>query len=149
MGNTLISYFTRSSPGTDVHLVEDEVTTPISEEVVEVERPTDKQCVAWEIDVSNWKSHGSKGTKAKKRRDGRSTYLRENLREKDNNTSVGGAIETSEETKTKLVKVVLPKVKAEVKMAQCYNDIKEKKVLDLKRWYVNKVANNVTMVTCG
>ena len=145
MGNNLISYFTRSRPEADVDRVEDEATTPISEELLEVERPTDKQCVAWEIDVSNW-TRGSKRSKAKKRRDGRSTYLRE----KDNNTSVGGAIEvTSEETKTKLVKVVLPKVKPEVKMAQSHNDIKEKKVLDLKRWYVNRVTSNVTMVTCG
>ena len=81
---------------------------------------TNKQCVAWEIDVSNWKAHGSK---AKKRHDG-------NLREKDNNTSVGGAIQT----KTNLVKVILPKLKAEAKMAQCCGDIKEKKVLDLRRW---------------
>lgn len=141
MGNNLISYFTRTRLDTDVEPVEDEATTPIPE-VPEVERPTDKQFVAWEIDVSNWKAHGSKGSKMKKRRDGRSTYLRE----KDNNTSVGGAMEVT--SKTKLVKVALPKVKAEVKVAQCCNDIKEKKVLDLKRWYVNRVAGNANMVTC-
>ena len=147
MGNNLISYFTWTRAETDVDPVANDKATPISivEEVPEVESPTDRQCVAWEIDVSNWKTHGSKGSKTKKRRDGRSTYLRE----KDNNVSMGGAIEvTSEETKAKLVKVVLPKLKAEVKMAQYCNDIKEKKVLDLKRWYVNRVASVVTIVTC-
>ena len=105
-------------------------TAPLSvvKEVPEVEPLTNKQCVAWEIDVSNWKAHGNKGSK---RLGVKTTYLRE----KDSNNSVGGAIQVkSEETKTNLVMVMLPKLKAEVKMAQCCDDIKEKKVLDLRRW---------------
>ena len=150
MGNNFISYFTsRPGEGVDSLAADDkeDATTPVSlvEEVPEVDSVTDKQCVAWEIDVSNWKQHGRRGNKTKRRRDGRPTCLREK-----NNVLVGGAREvTSEETKPKLAKVTLPEMKTEVKMAQCCDDIKEKKVLDLKRWQVKvNMANHVTMVIC-
>ena len=103
-------------------------TTPSSvvEEVSKIEPLTDKKCVAWEIDVSNWTL--CKENKARRRRDGRANYLRE----KDDNTLVGRAREVTSEAK--LAKVILPKISTEVIMAQRCDDIKEKKVLDLKRW---------------
>ena len=110
----------------------DRIEAPFSsvvEEVPKVEPLADKQCVAWEIDVSNWKP--CEGSKTRRRRDGRESYLRE----KDDNALVGRAGEVTSDTK--LAKVILPKVSTEVKMAQCCDDIKEKKLLDLKRWWVN------------
>lgn len=137
MGNKLISYFTPSLSETGYDRVEPAVgdehaipATPISRvgEEPQVELLRDKQCVAWEIDVSDWKPRG-KGSKAKKRRDGKANYLQE----KDNNTLVGGASDVTSEN-TALVKVTLPTMRAEVKIAQCSDDMKGKKVLDLKRW---------------
>lgn len=140
MGNTFTSYFTSSQPDAvpdhvDSEEVDDEhviPATPISrvDDDPQVEAPTDKQCVAWEIDVSDWKP-GGKESKTKRKK----TNYRY-LREKDSNTEeVGGAGEVTSE-KAKLQKITLPTLKAEVKIAQCSDDIKEKKTLDLKRWSV-------------
>lgn len=133
MGNNFISYFTGFASETDATQPVDEIV-PVSTEEAErkVEPLTDKQCgVAWEIDVSNWRPRG-RASKTKKRR-----VIKDYLQEKDSNTLVGGATEvTSDETKTgsKLLKVTIPTVPAEVRIAQHYDDMKDKKVLDLKRW---------------
>lgn len=125
MGNNFISYFTWFRSGRD-SLVGDAAVSRVAEEP-QVEPFTDKQCVAWEIDVSDWKPRG-KGNKTKRKSDVKAICLQEN-----NNVLVGGAGKvTSEETK--LVKVTLPTMKAEVKIAQCCDDMEEKKALDLRRW---------------
>lgn len=137
MGNKLISYFTQSPAEVggdqeDTISEDDKCALSATTPTVPVEPLTDKQCVAWEIDVSDWKPHGKSSNKSKRSRlNAKSNYLRE----KDNNTLVGGARDVIEaKPERKLVKVALPTVQAEGKMAQYCDDMKEKKVLDLRRW---------------
>lgn len=138
MGNKVLTYFATSQHETvpdykesaedDEHVIS---ATPISrvENEPHVEVLADKQCVAWEIDVSDWKPSGKE--RKTKRKKTNSRYLQE----KDSNALLGGASEVTSD-KTKLQKITLPTIKAEVKVAQCSDDLKEKKALDLKRWSV-------------
>jgi len=136
MGNNFISHFTSSRSDVTPLPIDDNdgddgaiQNAPVETEA-QVESLTDKQYVAWEIDVSNWRPRG-KGNKATRGRGVKTSYLLE----KHDNAVVGGATEViSDETKSELVKVTLPTMKSELKMAQCYDDMKEKKVLDLRRW---------------
>jgi len=126
MGNTFISYFFQTSSQTSsecednseqdkVEVLEGErnvVSVEGDEKVLEL----DERCVAWEIDVTNWRPRKKKRGRVKP------------LKETDINIRVGGADEA------KLVRVTLLQAKTEVRMAQYSDDIKEKKVLDIKRW---------------
>ena len=150
MGNKLISYLT-SQPDTAPNVeskVDDEhviPATPISrvDDEPHVEALADKRCVAWEIDVSDWKPRGKESKTKRKKANYR--YLRE----KDSNTVVGGASEVTSE-KAQLQKITLPTLKAEIKIAQCSDDMKGKKALDLKRWsvYINSRLPCVTAAAC-
>lgn len=127
MGNSIISYFAQTeaqtkqeSNETDETISEPE-TLKNSDNVVSAGadvkvQELDERCVAWEIDVTNWRPRKKKRGRAKP------------LKETDVNSRVGGAEDA------KLMKVTLPQLQTEVRIAQHSDDIKEKKVLDIKRW---------------
>ncbi|XP_065888900.1 basic immunoglobulin-like variable motif-containing protein isoform X2 [Dysidea avara] len=119
MGNNFISYFVQTSPESNETVEVESETLKTAENVVTADADVKvrERCVAWEIDVTNWRPRKKKRGRAKP------------LKETDANSRVGGAEEA------KLVKVTLPQVETEVRMAQYSDDIKEKKVLDIKRWY--------------
>jgi len=121
MGNSFISYFTQTSPEssetTEAVNGSDTLETTVSADFDGKVQELDEQCMAWEIDVTNWRPRKKKRGRAKP------------LKEIDVNNRVGWAEEA------KLVKVTLPdQLQTEVKMARHFDDIKQKKVLDIKRW---------------
>jgi len=124
MGNSFISYFAQTeaqtnqeSNETDETLNEPETLKNSDNVDADVKvQELDERCVAWEIDVTNWRPRKKKRGRTKP------------LKETEVNSRVGGAEDA------KLMKLTLPQLQSEVRIAQHSDDIKEKKVLDIKRW---------------